>query len=57
MNLTLPPGGVLVALGADLIEVERVRGVLDRQGQRFLEKVFTEEERAYCGGMAHPHKH
>ncbi len=57
LNLTLPPGGVLVGLGADLIEVERVRGVLERQGPRFLERVFTEEERAYCSGMAHPHKH
>ncbi len=55
--LNLPPGGVLVGLGADLIEVERVRGVLERQGPRFLERVFTEEERAYCSGMAHPHKH
>jgi holo-[acyl-carrier protein] synthase len=53
----LPPGGVLVGLGADLIEVERVRGVLERQGPRFLERVFTEEERAYCSKMAHPHKH
>ncbi|HNC25012.1 MAG TPA: holo-ACP synthase [Opitutaceae bacterium] len=57
MDLSLPPGGILVALGADLIEVERVRGVLERQGARFLERVFSEEERAYCGGMAHPHKH
>jgi holo-[acyl-carrier protein] synthase len=57
LNLSLPPGGVLVGLGADLIEVERVRGVLERQGPRFLERVFTEEERAYCSGMAHPHKH
>ena len=55
--LNLPPGGVLIGLGADLIEVERVRGVLDRQGPRFLERVFTEEERAYCSRMAHPHKH
>lgn len=55
--LTLPPGGLLVGLGADLIEVERVRGVLERQGPRFLERVFTEEERAYCSRMAHPHKH
>jgi holo-[acyl-carrier protein] synthase len=54
---SLPPGGLLVGLGADLIEVERVRGVLERQGPRFLERVFTEEERAYCSGMAHPHKH
>ncbi|MDB6093509.1 MAG: holo-acyl-carrier-protein synthase [Verrucomicrobia bacterium] len=57
MNISLPPGGVLVGLGADLIEVERVRGVLERQGPRFLERVFTEEERVYCSGMAHPHKH
>lgn len=55
--LNLPPGGVLLGLGADLIEVERVRGVLERQGPRFLERVFTEEERAYCSRMAHPHKH
>jgi holo-[acyl-carrier protein] synthase len=37
--------------------VERVRGVLERQGPRFLDRVFTEEERTYCSGMAHPHKH
>lgn len=57
MNIQLPPGGILVGLGADLIEVERVRGVLERQGERFLQRVFTEEERAYCSQMAHPHKH
>ncbi len=56
-GISLPPGGVLVGLGADLIEVERVRGVLERQGPRFLDRVFTEEERTYCSGMAHPHKH
>ena len=56
-SLNLPPGGVLIGLGADLIEVERVKGVLERQGPRFLERVFTEEERAYCSRMAHPHKH
>jgi holo-[acyl-carrier protein] synthase len=57
MNVTLPPGGILVGLGADVIEVERIRGVLERQGERFLQRVFTEEERAYCSGMKYPHKH
>lgn len=57
MNIELPPGGILVGIGTDLIEVERVRGVLERQGLRFLERVFTEEERAYCDSKAHPHKH
>jgi holo-[acyl-carrier protein] synthase len=57
MNLQLPPGGLLLGLGSDLIDIERIRGVLDRQGERFLERVFTDEERAYCLGMKHPHKH
>ena len=47
----------MIGLGADVIEVERIKGVLDRQGERFLDRVFTEEERTYCFGMKHPHKH
>ena len=57
MNLELPPGGVLLGLGCDVIEVARIRGVCERQGERFLARVFTDEERAYCSGMTHPHKH
>lgn len=57
MNLGLPKGGVLIGLGADVIEVERIRGVMDRQGERFLSRVFTDEEREYCFRMAQPHKH
>jgi holo-[acyl-carrier protein] synthase len=56
-SITLPPGGILIGLGTDIIEVERVRGVLERQGERFLHRVFTEEERVYCSGMKFPHKH
>lgn len=57
MNLSLPPGGILVGLGADIVDVDRIRGVLERQGDRFLDRVFTAEERTYCNGMKHPHKH
>ena len=57
VNLQLPPGGLLLGLGADVIEVERIRGVLERQGERFMARVFTQEERDYCSKMAQPHKH
>jgi holo-[acyl-carrier protein] synthase len=57
MSIQLPPGGILLGLGADVIEVARIRGVLERQGDRFLARVFTDEEREYCLRMAHPHKH
>ena len=57
MNIELPPGGILIGLGADIVEIDRVRGVLQRQGERFLQRVFTAEERAYCDAKPHPHKH
>jgi holo-[acyl-carrier protein] synthase len=57
MNVQLPPGGVLLGLGADVIEVARIARAVERQGERFLMRVFTDEERAYCFRMAHPHKH
>lgn len=57
MNLSLPPGGVLLGLGCDVIEVERIRRVLDRHGDRFLQRVFTEEERAYSYSHKFPERH
>ena len=57
MNIELPPGGILLGLGCDVIEVARVRGVVERQGERFLARVFTDEERAYCLAKPHPHPH
>jgi len=57
MDIQLPPGGVLVGLGADIIEISRIRSVMLRHGDRFIDRILTEEERAYCSGMAHPHKH
>jgi holo-[acyl-carrier protein] synthase len=54
---TLPPGGTVLGIGCDIIEVARIQGVLERQGERFLQRVFTDEERQYCFGQAHPHKH
>jgi len=56
-DLQLPPGGVLIGLGADIIEVARIKSVILRHGDRFIDRILTEEERAYCSGMAHPHKH
>jgi len=47
----------LIGLGADIIEVARIKSVILRHGDRFIDRILTEEERAYCAGMAHPHKH
>lgn len=49
--------GNLVGLGCDLCETARIRSVWERQGERFLTMVFTDDERAYCLGMADPVPH
>lgn len=35
-------------VGIDIIETVRIKGVLDRHDERFLKRVYTEWERAYC---------
>lgn len=39
---------MIVGLGVDITEVQRIQGVIERQGQRFLKRVFTAGEIAYC---------
>lgn len=39
---------MVVGIGTDLIEIERVEQSIQRFGVRFLERVFTADEIAYC---------
>jgi holo-[acyl-carrier protein] synthase len=45
-----PPQGVNIAVGIDMIEVDRVRKVCERHGERFLTRVFTLNEIQQCRG-------
>lgn len=38
----------MLSTGVDIIEIDRVRQVLERYGERFLQRVFTPGEIAYC---------
>ncbi len=35
-------------LGIDLVEVDRIRAAIEERGERFLARLFTETEIAYC---------
>lgn len=39
---------MIVGMGTDLIEVDRLREAIERHGQRFLDRVFTPAEIAYA---------
>jgi holo-[acyl-carrier protein] synthase len=49
-------GAVVVTVGIDLIEIERVKRALERYPS-FRERCFTEAERAYCDSRPNPAQH
>ena len=42
----------MLACGVDFIRIDRIQKAQERFGQRFLNRVFTAAEQAYCGGRA-----
>ena len=47
----------VVALGTDIIEIERIERLCREHGEAFLDRVFTEAERAYCDGKKASYEH
>ena len=41
---------MIIGLGVDIAEVERIRSAIERHGQPFLRRVFTPAEISYCEG-------
>jgi holo-[acyl-carrier protein] synthase len=39
---------MIVGSGIDLVEIERIQHSIDRYGSRFLDRVYTPAEQAYC---------
>ena len=39
---------MIVGSGIDMVEIPRIQQSLDRYGKRFLDRVFTASEQAYC---------
>jgi holo-[acyl-carrier protein] synthase len=39
---------MIVGSGIDLTEIDRIQQSMDRYGQRFLNRVYTAAEQAYC---------
>ncbi|MDA0797488.1 MAG: holo-ACP synthase [Chloroflexi bacterium] len=41
-----------ISVGVDIIEISRVAATVDRFGDRFLQRIYTANEIAYCRGRA-----
>jgi len=44
-------------IGTDIVEVKRIRKMLDKKGDRFLTHIYAAEEVDYCSERIHPHLH
>jgi len=42
----------MLAAGVDIIHIPRIAAAIERHGERFLRRVFTPQELAYCTGRA-----
>ena len=47
----------VLGVGVDLVETKRIENSLERFGERFLQRVFTKAEVAYCKSMKFPARH
>jgi holo-[acyl-carrier protein] synthase len=48
-------GRVVLGVGTDIVEVARIRAAHERHGEKFLRRIYTEEEIAYCRRHRDPH--
>lgn len=44
-------------IGIDIVDIIRIRKLIDRYGDNFLNKIFTANEISYCGSKANPWIH
>ncbi len=42
----------MLITGVDIIEIPRIRRVFEEYGERFLRRIYTDREIAYCRGRA-----
>jgi holo-[acyl-carrier protein] synthase len=55
MDFQLLSAGPVIGIGTDLIEVERVQKACESHGDRFIARIFTDNEISYCSAKKNPY--
>ena len=48
---------IIFGIGIDVVEVDRIESAIDRLGEVFLARLFTDREREYCARQKRPALH
>ncbi len=46
---------MIYGIGIDIVKVERMREVIEKWGEKFLKRIFSEEELSYCYKKKNPY--
>ena len=47
----------MISIGTDIVKVSRIKILIDQKEEKFLNKIFTEEEISYCNSYSNPEIH
>lgn len=45
----------IFGIGIDVVEIDRIEESIEKFGDKFLDRIFTPSERAYCESQKRPH--
>lgn len=48
---------MIIGIGIDIIEIERIKESVENFGNKFLDKIFTEKELEYCLSKPNKYQH
>jgi len=48
---------MIIGIGTDIASLERIRGLRERHGEKFLRRIYTQIEREYCASFSDPDPH
>jgi len=48
---------MIVGIGTDIIEIARIRDAIQKYGERFTNRIFTQSEQTYCESKVTSYQH
>lgn len=45
---------MIIGIGSDIVDIRRIEGIISRQGQKFIDRIFTSSEQDRAKLRAHP---
>jgi len=47
----------MISIGTDIVKVSRIKALIEKKKEKFLNKIFTEQEILYCNSYPEPEIH